>query len=97
MRRFALPALCCVLTACAATYPVGTPPPVPPARAETISLPPVSATPLIWQPGHYDWTGGAYVWTPGHWVERAGHGTLWQDGYWTYGNGQWNWIPGHWT
>lgn len=74
-------------------------PPVPavPATAGFVPKPPVSATPLIWQPGHWEWTGNAYAWIQGRWVERAGHGTLWQDGFWSNVNGVWTWIPGHWV
>ena len=72
-------------------------PPAPPVRAEEMPKPPVSAEPLIWQPGHWDWTGRGYVWLPGEWVARAGHGTMWQDGYWTFSAGTWAWVPAHWT
>ncbi len=68
----------------------------PPPRNEVIPKPPVSEAPLVWQPGHWDWTGGGYAWRPGRWILRAGHGTLWQDGYWGREGGQWVWIPGHW-
>ncbi len=72
-------------------------PPPPPVQAEIVPKPPVSEDPLIWRPGHWDWTGGSYVWTQGAWVAREGHGTNWQDGYWTQGpNGQWVWLPAHW-
>ena len=71
-------------------------PTVPPVRAEQVPTPPVSQTTLIWQPGHYDWTGTSYIWIPGAWVERAGQGTLWQDGYWRRVNGQPVWVPAHW-
>ena len=72
-------------------------PPVPAPRAETIPKPPVTGQPLIWQPGHWDWTGSSYEWTGGAWVLRAGHGTSWQDGYWTRVDGKWSWVGPHWT
>jgi hypothetical protein len=72
-------------------------PPVPPVRAEAVPLPPVSEKPLIWQPGHWDWTGTTYQWREGRWVGREGHGTLWQDGYWAFQSGSWVWLPAHWT
>ncbi len=71
-------------------------PPVPAPRAETIPKPPVSGQPLIWQPGHWDWTGSSYAWTSGAWVLRAGHGTSWQDGYWKQVDGKWTWVGPHW-
>jgi hypothetical protein len=88
------------LAGCTAPIPQSAANPYPPApavQAEVIPKPPVSEDPLIWQPGHWDWTGGSYVWTPGAWEPREGHGTSWQDGYWSQGpGGQWVWIPAHW-
>lgn len=71
-------------------------PAVPPTRAEQVPAPPRSPVTLIWQPGHYDWTGSGYVWNAGQWVERGGRGTLWQDGYWRRVNGQPVWVAAHW-
>jgi hypothetical protein len=71
-------------------------PSVPAPRSELVPKPPRSSVPLIWQPGHYDWTGQTFVWVAGHWVDRAGHGTLWQDGYWTQRDGTYVWVPAHW-
>lgn len=68
----------------------------PPVRTEEIPKPPVSEEPLIWQPGHWDWSGSGYIWRDGHWVKRGGHGTQWQDGYWTPQGGTWTWVPAHW-
>jgi hypothetical protein len=70
-------------------------PPVPAPQQEQIPLPPVTTTPLIWQPGHWDWNGSTYVWTPGSYVPRDGH-SLWQPGYWAQTSGGWTWQPGHW-
>jgi len=74
----------------------GPPNPPPPIPVETVPKPPVSEQPLLWQPGHWDWTGSSYVWQQGAWIPRAGHGTEWQDGYWTSQGGSWVWTPGHW-
>ena len=71
-------------------------PPVPPLMAETMAKPPVTATPLIWQPGHWDWTGGGYVWQPGQFVPSEGHGNMWMPGYWAQTDGGWAWQPAHW-
>jgi hypothetical protein len=71
-------------------------PPPPPIPAETIPKPPVSEAPLVWQPGHWDFTGNGYVYRNGAWVLREGHGTEWQDGYWADRNGNWTWVPAHW-
>ena len=69
--RFALPVLGLLLAlgGCAAPGATsGTYPPVPPPRAETIPKPPVTATPLLWEPGYWNWTGAGYVWHPGRYV-----------------------------
>lgn len=96
--RAAIPALALLsavgLTACAT--PIPGPPQPPPTLVETVPLPPVSETPLIWQPGHYDWSGAAYVWQPGRYVPRNGH-SLWQPGAWTGANGSYTWVPAHWA
>jgi YXWGXW repeat-containing protein len=98
MRHTLLPALALALAGCYVTSEAVSPyPPVPAARAEVMPKPPVSAEPLIWQPGHWDWDGRGYVWAPGQWVGRAGHGAMWQDGYWTLHNGGWAWVPAHWV
>lgn len=84
------------MTGCVAA-PVQPYPPVPPPIAEIVPKPPVSERPMIWQPGHWDWSGNGYSWRQGEWVPREGHGSLWQDGSWTFGNGGWFWVPGHWV
>ena len=71
-------------------------PPVPPLVTEGVPAPPPSRTVLIFQPGHWDWTGARYRWVTGMWVERSGHGTLWQDGYWDGVGAGTVWVPGHW-
>jgi len=71
-------------------------PPVPPLKPEVMGKPPVTTTPLIWQPGHWDWNGGGYVWMPGAFVPSAGHGNMWMPGYWENGEGGWTWQPAHW-
>ena len=71
-------------------------PPVPPVQAELVPKPPRTQTVVIWQPGHWDWTGKDYAWTPGLWVKRAGHGTLWQDGFWQDTAGRVEWVAPHW-
>jgi hypothetical protein len=81
------------LASCA---PSGPPAPIPAPLPETMSKPPVSATPMIWQPGHWNWTGSSYVWIPGQYVEAAGHGANWMPGWWDETDGSWSWRPGHW-
>lgn len=86
------------LAGCTAAVPTANPyPPVPRAPVEIVPKPPVSATPLVWQPGHYEWNGTGYVWYPGIFVQQLGRRPLWQPGYWTRRERGWVWIPGHWA
>ena len=88
----------CVATTTPVVAVAPNPYPAPPAIVvETVPPPPISDNSLIWQPGHWDWSGSAYVWTAGAWVSRIGHGGNWQQGYWTPVNGVWTWIPAHWV
>ena len=73
------------------------PAPIPPPMAEAIPNPPVSPVPLMWQPGHWDWTGNSFVWTPGQYVESAGHGGTWMPGWWQQTGAGWVWQPAHWV
>jgi hypothetical protein len=99
-RRRCLPLLggtVLLFAGCAAPPQQAQPPnPAPPIPHEDIPLPPVSEEPLIWQPGHWNWTGTDYVWEGGAWLQRTGHGTQWQDGYWALEAGNWRWVPAHW-
>jgi hypothetical protein len=71
-------------------------PPVPPVMSEVVPKPPVTAEPLMWQPGHWDWTGSGYVWAKGQYVPAAGHGSLWMPGWWSRSPAGWTWVPPHW-
>ncbi len=72
-------------------------PPNPPVPVvEQMPNPPVTEVPLIWQPGHWNWTGAGYVWQPGEYVPQAGHGGLWMPGYWAQTPSGWAWQPPHW-
>jgi hypothetical protein len=71
-------------------------PPVPALIPETPPKPPVTAEPLMWQPGHWDWNGSGYVWAKGQYVPAAGHGNLWMPGWWSRGPSGWEWQPPHW-
>ena len=79
------------LAGCVASYPE-----MPPPRIEVMGKPPVTETPIIWQPGHWDWIGGAYVWQPGEFVARAGHSDYFQSGRWESTSAGWQWDPAHW-
>ena len=68
----------------------------PPPRAELVPTPPVSATPLLWRPGDWQWTGSGYAWQPGSYEPTGGHSAEWLPGHWEGSNGQYAWVPGHW-
>ena len=89
----ALLAAAWLLTGCAAENP---PPPIPAPMADTIPKPPVTATPLIWQPGHWDWNGNAYSWVPGQYVAQGGHSDMWMPAYWEKASSGWVWHSAHW-
>ena len=82
-----------LLAGCAAGF---VPPPIPATMVEVMPNPPVSATPIIWQPGHWDWNGTGYVWTPGQYVPNPGHGNLFMPGWWAQTSAGWQWQPSHW-
>ncbi len=90
----ALAASLAMLSGCVpATY---APPAVPPPQAESIPLPPVTGVPLIWQPGHWNWTGTGYAWQPGLYVPQGGHSNMFMPGYWAQTTAGWAWVAPHW-
>ncbi len=91
--KYSVVAVLLLLVACVASGP---PAPVPPPMAEAIPLPPVSAVPLVWQPGHWDWTGNSYVWAPGQYVNLASRSGTWMPGFWERTDAGWIWQPAHW-
>jgi hypothetical protein len=101
MMKFSAPAALFALSligGCATPPPNANPfPPVPPLIPEALPKPPVAAEQLMWQPGHWDWTGSGYVWAQGQYVPAAGHGNLWMPGWWSPTPSGWSWQPPHWT
>jgi hypothetical protein len=81
----------CVQAAVAPAYP--TPPPLP---AEVLPLPPVSETPLVWEPGDWMYANGSYRYNAGQYVPAAGHSRQWVFAQWAPGPGGPVWVPGHW-
>ncbi len=71
-------------------------PPVPALLPDTPTKPPVTAEQLLWQPGHWDWTGSGYAWTAGEWVPAAGHGGRFMPGWWSKTPAGYVWQPPHW-
>ncbi|HVZ09831.1 hypothetical protein [Rhodopila sp.] len=85
-----------LLAGCA--VPAASPyPPVPALLPDPVAPPPLTSEQMIWQPGHWNWTGSGYVWAPGQWVLAAGHGQLWMPGWWQQTGSGWAWQPAHWT
>jgi hypothetical protein len=75
------------------------PPPQP--HAELVPPPPQGAGPVVWQPGHWLFTGvpgRAWSWQPGQYVPPPVGQTTWVPGHWAQQpNGQWAWMEGHWA
>lgn len=81
-----------VVAACATGAP-----PVPDPLPESIPLPPVSAEPLRWRPGHWNWTGTGYSWVAGEYVPQSNAGTMWLPGHWDQSGGGRVWNPPRWV
>ena len=87
-------AILLLLGACA---PTSMPPAqIPPPMAESVPKPPVSAAPLMWQPGYWDWTGSSFVWVPGQYVEATAPVRAWVPSYWEGTPGGWVFQRAHW-
>lgn len=80
----------------ACTQPLSPPPPVPPPQAESMPLPPISATELVWRPGHWNWDGTGYRWIPGQYEPRTSQTVMWRSGYWQQTPNGWAWQPPGW-
>ena len=84
--------LLCAAPAFAQPYPYY--PPVPPPRYEVVPVAPPGS--LIWQPGHWQWSGRGYVWVGGRYVQRFPHYAQYTPGHWVRRGGAWVWAPAHW-
>lgn len=85
---------------------VEAPPPTSPTRppqvhAELVPPPPLGSGPMVWQPGHWDYTGKAgkpWAFHRGHYVPPPRGETTWVPGWWSHvPNGSWIWVHGHWA
>ncbi len=95
MTRLAAAVLTLAVGACSAE-----PAPFPAAPAlpeEVRPLPPVSASPLIWQPGDWVYAGGSYRYEAGRYVPGTGQPQAWQSGHWTGTRQAPVWLPGGWV
>ena len=91
--RYCAISLLLLLAACVSGGP---PAPIPAPMAEIVPKPPVSPVPLMWQPGHWDWTGSSYAWLPGQYVDATGHGSTWTAGWWEQTGSGWVWHSARW-
>ena len=77
------------------------PGPPPPPHAELVPPPPQGAGPMVWQPGHWRFTGMAgnpWAWQPGQYMPPPPGETAWVPGQWArQPGGGWAWIEGHWA
>jgi hypothetical protein len=73
----------------------------PPVHAELVPPPPAGGGPMVWQPGHWDYTGktgNPWAWHHGHYEPPPQGETTWVPGRWSHvPNGSWIWLHGHWA
>jgi hypothetical protein len=76
------------------------PMPPPPPMSELVPPPPVSSTPMVWQPGHWRYTGissNPWRWENGQYVSVPKGATAWVPGQWQQQGSGWVWREGHWA
>ena len=77
------------------------PGPPPPPHAELVPPPDPGMGPVVWQPGHWRYTGmpgNDWAWQSGGYVPPPPGQTTWIPGQWAMQpGGGWAWIEGHWT
>ncbi len=74
------------------------PPPAP--QAELVPPPPPSPVPMVWQPGHWAYSGnpGApWNWMAGQYVTLPPGNHAWVPGQWVLQGGGYAWMNGHWA
>ncbi|MBV8456774.1 MAG: hypothetical protein JO122_09200 [Acetobacteraceae bacterium] len=67
-----------------------------------VPSPPAGAATVVWQPGHWAYTGttlgNPWTWIPGRYVTPPPGETTWIPGQWQQSpDGNWQWLPGHWA
>ena|SRR6185312_94807 len=77
------------------------PVPPPPPHAELVPPPPSGVGPVVWQPGHWLYTGLAekpWTWMGGEYVSVPPGANTWVPGRWAQqSSGGWSWQAGHWA
>lgn len=75
--------------------------PPPPPHSELVPPPPLGAGAVVWQPGHWLFTGAPgrdWSWQPGQYVPPPMGQTTWVPGRWLQQpTGGWSWMEGHWA
>lgn len=72
----------------------------PPPMHEIVPPPPASTKPVIWQPGHWRYTGispNPWSWESGQYVAVPSGATAWVPGSWSRQGSGWVWEQGHWA
>ena len=73
----------------------------PPPHSELVPPPPPGAGAVVWQPGHWLFTGAPgrdWSWQPGQYVPPPMGQTTWVPGRWQQQpTGGWSWLEGHWA
>jgi hypothetical protein len=70
-------------------------PAAPPAIREEV-VPPAPTADVVWQPGHWSWSGSQYVWVNGVYVARPRPQVAWVPGHWDQSPNGWAWVDGYW-
>lgn len=83
------------LSGLAAAQPGPPYPGVPALREERIPPPPPGAR-MVWEPGHWRWTGASYAWIGGHYARPGRYSNRWVHGHWANRGGRWVWVEPHW-
>ena len=82
------------------------PPRPPPAivvqqPAVMVPTPPPGVAGIVWQPGHWQWTGQSpqpWQWVAGRYEQAPAGQRMWVPGRWEQAPvGGWSWIEGHWA
>lgn len=77
------------------------PGPPPPMQAELVPTPPAGVAGIVWQPGHWQWTGQSpqpWQWVTGRYEQAPAGLRMWVPGRWEQAPvGGWSWIEGHWA
>lgn len=77
------------------------PTPPPPPQSELVPPPPPGSGPVVWQPGHWAYTGAPgspWSWIAGRYVPPPPGQTTWIPGQWQQDiSGSWHWLAGHWA